>query len=348
MNKWTKAIAAVAATAMLIPLAACGSSRSSNSGSSSSKDASDVNIGISMPEQMLERWKIDGSNLKKQLEGYGYKVTLQYADGKTDLQTSQIQNMANNGMDYVVVASIDGTSTGAACEQAQSNGAKIIAYDRLIMNTDAVDYYATFSLEEVGKMQGEYIEKALGLKDGKKGPFNVELMAGSPTDNNAGYYFKGAWSVLGKYYKSGVLQAKSGKVPADETEWQSIGIDNWDRQKAQNDAEALGTVNAVEGAGWDYYPVITGQDAEKANVQAIVKGKQSETVYKDTRELAKATAQMIKDLVDGKEPEAKDTFNNGTKDVPTQLLTPVSVDKTNLKEVLVDGGYISAKDAGLE
>ena len=371
MNKWTKAIAAVAATAMLIPLAACGSSRSSISGSSSSKDASDVNIGISMPEQMLERWKFDGSNLKKQLEGYGYKVTLQYADGKTDLQTSQIQNMANNGMDYVVVASIDGTSTGAACEQAQSNGAKIIAYDRLIMHTDAVDYYATFSLEEVGKMQGEYIEKALGLKDGKKGPFNVELMAGSPTDNNAGYYFKGAWSVLGKYYKSGVLQAKSGKVPADETEWQSIGIDNWDRQKAQNemenrinsfyndgtkldavlaqnDAEALGTVNAVEGAGWDYYPVITGQDAEKANVQAIVKGKQSETVYKDTRELAKATAQMIKDLVDGKEPEAKDTFNNGTKDVPTQLLTPVSVDKTNLKEVLVDGGYISAKDAGLE
>lgn len=198
MKKWTKAIAAVAAGAMLIPLAACGSTRG-GSGSSGAKDASDVNIGISMPEQMLERWKIDGNNLKKQLEGYGYKVTLQYADGKTDLQTSQIQNMANNGMDYVVVASIDGTATGAACEQAKANGAKIIAYDRLIMNTDAVDYYATFSLEEVGKMQGEYIEKALGLKDGKKGPFNVELMAGSPTDNNAAYYFKGmvrAWQVL--------------------------------------------------------------------------------------------------------------------------------------------------------
>lgn len=369
MNKWTKAIAAVAAGAMLIPLAACGSSRGGGS-SDASGDSSEVNIGISMPEQMLERWKIDGNNLKEQLESYGYNVTLQYADGKTDLQTSQIQNMANNGMDYVVVASIDGTSTGAACEQAQQNGAKIIAYDRLIMNTDAVDYYATFSLEEVGKMQGEYIEQALGLADGAKGPFNVELMAGSPTDNNAGYYFKGAWSVLGKYYKSGVLQAKSGKVPNDETEWQSIGIDNWDRQKAQNemenrinsfyndstkldavlaqnDAEALGTVNAVEGAGWDYYPVITGQDAEKANVQAIVKGKQSMTVYKDTRELAKATAQMIKDLVDGKTPDAPDTFNNGTKDVPSQLLTPVSVDKTNLKEILVDGGYISEEDAGL-
>lgn len=367
MKKWHKLIGAVAATALLLPLSACGGSRGATNSSSSSDE---VTVGISMPEQMLERWKLDGENLKKQLEGYGYKVTLQYADGKTDLQTSQIQNMANNGTKYVVVASIDGTATGAAVEQAKSNGATVIAYDRLIMNTDAVDYYATFSLTDVGRMQGEYIEKKLGLKDGAKGPFNVELMAGSPTDNNARYYFEGAWKVLEPYFKSGVLQSKSGKVPGSLDEWQSIGIDNWDRQKAQNemenrinsfyndgtkldavlaqnDAEAMGTVNAVEGAGWNYFPVITGQDAEKANVQAIVQGKQSMTVYKDTRELAKATAKMIKDLVDGKKPEAKDTFNNGNKDVPSQLLTPVSVDKDNVKEILVDGGYISAADAGL-
>lgn len=370
MNKWTKVLGVVAATAMLIPLAACGGSRGTTTAGGNGGSSDTVKVGISMPEQMLERWKIDGENLKKQLEGYGYDVTLQYADGKTDLQTSQIQNMANNGMNYVVIASIDGTATGAAAEQVASNGGKVIAYDRLIMNTDAVDYYATFSLEDVGKMQGEYIEQKLGLKDGKKGPFNVELMAGSPTDNNAGYYFKGAWDVLGPYFKSGVLQSKSGKVPSSADDWQSIGIDNWDRQKAQNemenrinsfyndgtkldavlaqnDAEATGTYNTVEAAGWDYYPIITGQDAEKANVQAIVQGKQSMTVYKDTRELAKATAEMIKDMVDGKEPKAPDTFNNGTKDVPSQLLTPVTVDKDNLKEVLVDGGYISAADAGL-
>ena len=370
MNKWTKVVGAVAAAALLVPLAACGSTRGGGASDSEPKDASEVKVGISMPEQMLERWKIDGENLKKQLEGYGYDVTLQYADGKTDLQTSQIQNMANNGMDYVVIASIDGTATGAAAEQVVDNGGTVIAYDRLIMNTDAVDYYATFSLDQVGEMQGEYIEQALGLKDGAKGPFNVELMAGSPTDNNARYYFEGAWEVLGPYFESGVLQSKSGKVPSSVEDWQSIGIDNWDRQKAQNemenrinsfyndgtkldavlaqnDAEATGTYNAVESAGWDYYPVITGQDAEKANVQAIVQGKQSMTVYKDTRELAKATAEMIKDLVEGKEPEAPDTFNNGVKDVPSQLLTPVTVDKNNLKEVLVDGGYISAEDAGL-
>ncbi|MBM6699449.1 sugar-binding protein [Bifidobacterium pullorum subsp. saeculare] len=369
MKKWTKIAAAAAAAAMLIPVSACGSTRGGGD-SAGPKDAKDVKVGISMPEQMLERWKIDGNNLKQQLEKYGYEVTLQYADGKTDLQTSQIQNMANNDMDYVVIASIDGTSTGAAAEQVKANGGTVIAYDRLIMNTDAVDYYTTFSLQEVGKLQGQYIEEKLGLKDGKTGPFNVELMAGSPTDNNASEYFKGAWDVLGKYYESGVLQAKSGKVPASAAEWQSIGIDNWDRQKAQsemenrinsfyndgthldavlaqNDAEATGTYNAVDAAGWDYYPIITGQDAEKANVQAIVQGKQSMTVYKDTRELAKATAELIHDLVSGKKPDFSDSYNNGTKDVPSKLLTPVTVDKDNIKEVLVDSGYISAKDAGL-
>lgn len=366
-NTWLRGAAACTVALSLALVTGCGTSRNADGTS----DSQTVYVGISMPEQMLERWKNDGENLKRILEGYGYDVTLQYADGKTDLQTSQIQNMANNGMDYVVIASIDGTSTGAAAEQVRDNGGKVFAYDRLIMNTDAVDYYATFSLEDVGRMQGEYIESRLGLKDGAKGPFNVELMAGSPTDNNAGYYFKGAWGVLGKYYESGVLRAESGKVPSSAADWQSIGIDNWDRQKAQNemenrvnsfynhgahldavlaqnDAEATGAYNAVEGAGWDYYPVITGQDAEKVNVRAIVDGKQAMTVYKDTNELAQATASMIKDMVEGKAPEAPDTFNNGTKDVPSRLLTPVTVDKDNVREVLVDTGYISAEDAGLD
>ncbi|RBP97313.1 ABC transporter substrate-binding protein [Bifidobacterium aemilianum] len=369
MKKLTKAVGAIAVAAMLIPLSACGNSRGGG-GSSEHKDSSQVSIGISMPEQQLERWQIDGDNLKKQLEQYGYKVTLQFADGKTDLQSSQIQNMANQGADYIVIASIDGTATGAAAEQAAANGSKVIAYDRLIMNTDAVDYYTTFSLTDVGKMQGQYIVDKLGVKEGKKGPFNVELMSGSPTDNNAKYYYEGAWSVLEPYFKSGVFQAKSGKLPSSVKDWQSIGIDNWDRQKGQaemenrinsfyhdgtkldavlapNDAIALGTVNAVEGAGWNYFPIITGQDAEKANVQAIVQGKQSMTVYKDTRLLAKTTAQLIKDLADGKTVKAKDKFNNGNKDVSSALLTPVSVDKSNIEKELVDSGYISAADAGL-
>ena len=368
MNKWIKALGVLAAVSLIVPAAGCGTTRTGMS--TEQKDPNNIQIGISMPEQQLQRWKTDGAYLKKQLEDYGYKVTLQYADGKTDLQTSQIENMANNGMDYVVIASIDGTATGAAAEQVAANGGKVFAYDRLIMNTDAVDYYATFNLEDVGRLQAEYLEEKLGLKNGEKGPFNVEIMTGSPMDNNAGYYFKGGWDILSKYYESGVLTAKSGKVPKSAEDWQSVGIDNWDRQKAQNEMEnrinsfyndgtkldavwapndstAMGTVNAVEGAGWDYYPIITGQDGEKANVQAIVKGKQSMTVFKDTRKLAKASAEMIKAMIEGKEPDAKDTFNNGVKDVPSQLITPVTVDKDNLKTEMVDSGYISAADAGL-
>lgn len=339
-------------------------------GGVSAKDPSEMTIGISMPEQQLERWRQDGDNLKRQLESKGYKVLLQFADNKTDLQASQIQNMANQGADYVVIAAIDGTAVGPAAEAAKSNSAKVIAYDRLIMNTEACDYYSTFNITEVGRLQGQYIVKKLGLDSGRKGPFNIELMTGSPTDNNAKYYFKGSWSVLEPYFKSGALVSPSGRVPRNLDDWQSIGIQNWDRQNAQsemenrinsyynkgahldavlapNDAIAMGTVNAVDAAGWDYYPIITGQDAEKANVANIVAGKQTMTVYKDTRKLADSTAKLIDTLVKGGKPETNDTFNNGDKDVPSILLKPVSVDKDNVKKELVDSGYISAGDAGL-
>lgn len=366
MRKLVKGLAVVSVAGALLSTAACGSARSSTGSSDS-----EVSVGISMPEQQLERWQIDGTNLKKKLESYGYKVTLQYADGKTDQQSSQIQNMANNGVNYVVIASIDGTATGSAAEQAKAAGAKVIAYDRMVMNTDAVDYYATFSLTEVGKMQGEYIVKKLGLDNGKKGPFNIELMSGSPTDNNAKYYYQGAWSVLEPYFKSGALQSKSGKVPKSVDNYRSIGVDNWDQQKAQNemenrinsfyssgtnrldavlapnDALARGTVQAVQSAGLNYYPIITGQDAEQASVQAIVKGQQSMTVYKDTRKLADTTANLIKSLVDGKKPETTSTFPNGNKEVPSIMLTPVSVDTSNLKKELVDSGYLTSSEAGL-
>ena len=373
MNNWKRAVCALAGIVMLASAGACGGSRGATAGGGGgikAKNPSDVTVGISMPEQQLERWRLDGDNLKKQLESKGYKVLLQFADNKTDLQASQIQNMANQGADFVVIASIDGTAVGPAAEAAKSNGATVIAYDRLIMNTDACDYYSTFNITEVGKLQGQYIVKKLGLDSGTKGPFNIELMTGSPTDNNAKYYFQGSWSVLEPYFKNRSLVSPSGRVPKNMEAWQSIGIQNWDRQNAQsemenrinsyynsgrhldavlapNDAIAMGTVNAVDAAGWNYYPIITGQDAEKANVANIVAGKQTMTVYKDTRKLADSTAALIEKLVKGQKPKTNDTFNNNNKDVPSVLLKPVSVDKGNVKKELVDSGYISAADAGL-
>lgn len=371
--KMLKKFAAIGiGVSMLVSVAACGTTRSGSQDQSETKtlDPSKTLVGISMPEQQLERWNKDGQNLKQLLEAQGYQVNLQYADGKTDLQTSQIQNMANQGAKIVIIASLDGQATGAAAELCKENGATVIAYDRMIMNTDAVDYYTSFDNEKIGEMQGKYIVDSLKLEQGATGPFNVELMSGSPDDNNAKYYFEGAWKYLGPYFKSGVLQSQSGKVPESVDRWQSIGIQSWDRQKAQsemenrinsyynmgvrldavlspNDSIALGTVNAIEGAGLNYYPIITGQDAENANVQAIVQGKQSMSVFKDYKKLADAAVEIVNAVAQGKQAKTSTTQNNDTKDVPSQLVVPEVVDKANVKTLLVDSGYISAHDAGL-
>lgn len=378
MNKIMKALSVVASGSLLLSLAACGGSRSAASSSAEATDPSDMTIGLSMPTKSLERWNKDGANLKEKLEKSGYKVILSYADNKTSQQTSDIENMANKDANVIVVAAIDGTAVGPAVEKAQSNGAKVIAYDRLIMNTDAVDYYATFDLEKVGALQGQYIIDKLGLEDGKKGPFNIEVFTGSPDDNNAKLFFKGAWELLQPYFESGVLVSPSnhgGGVTADFSldKWQSIGVQNWDAAKAQtdmesildssyahgekldavlspNDAVAVGVVNAIESKrpdmkpNTDAWPIITGQDCDAPNVTQIAQGKQAMSAFKDVNKLADAVYEMVEELAQGKEPTGvTGKYNNEKKDVPTKVLDPVTVTKDNL-DLLKTSGFYSEAD----
>ncbi|MCI1979376.1 MAG: sugar-binding protein [Bifidobacteriaceae bacterium] len=378
MNKIMKALSVVASGSLLLSLAACGGSRSASGSSAEATDPSDMTIGLSMPTKSLERWNKDGANLKEKLEKSGYKVILSYADNKTSQQTSDIENMANKDANVIVVAAIDGTAVGPAVEKAQSNGAKVIAYDRLVMNTDAVDYYATFDLEKVGALQGQYIIDQLGLEDGKKGPFNVEVFSGSPDDNNAKLFFKGAWDLLQPYFKSGVLVSPSnhgGGVKADFSldKWQSIGVQNWDAAKAQtdmesildssyahgekldavlspNDSVAVGVVNAIESKrpdmkpNTDAWPIITGQDCDAPNVTQIAQGKQAMSAFKDVNKLADAVYEMVEELAQGKEPSGvTGKYNNEKKDVPTKVLDPVTVTKDNL-DLLKTSGFYSEAD----
>ena len=330
-------------------------------------------IGIAMPTKSLERWNKDGSHLDELLKKAGYKTTLQYADNKVDQQITQIQNLINQNPAVLVVASIDGTALAPVLASAAKNGIKVVAYDRLINNTNAVDYYATFDNYKVGQLQGQYIEKKLGLKDGK-GPFNLEPFAGSPDDNNAKFFFSGAWDVLQPYVKSGKLVVKSGKAPTSDANWASIGVQGWSSDTAQsemqnrlnsfyatgkvdvvlspNDSLALGIEQALEGAGYKVgkdWPLVTGQDADKANVVNLLAGKQSMTVWKDTRALGDQTAKMVDQIVKGKKVQVNDTksYNNGKKIVPTFLLPPIPVTKETVKSTLVDSGFYSAKDLGL-
>lgn len=360
--------------------AGCSSERTdSGSGDASSEegaaegDSSDALIGIAMPTKSLERWNRDGAHLEELLAESGYETSLQYADNKVDQQISQIQNMVNDGADVLVVASIDGTALAPTLQEAADAGVTVIAYDRLLNDTENVDYYATFDNYAVGQMQGEYIVETLGLEDTEE-TFNLEPFAGSPDDNNAKFFFSGAWDVLLPYVEDGTLVVPSGKSPASNEEWASIGVQGWSSDTAQsemenrlnsfysggekvdvvlspNDSLALGIAQALEGAGYvtgEDWPVLTGQDADNANVLNMLDGKQSMTVWKDTRTLGDQVAVMVQEILGGGEVEVNDTesYDNGVKVVPTYLLPPVVVtpDTVNL---LIDSGFYTESDLGM-
>ncbi|HJF18560.1 MAG TPA: sugar-binding protein [Aeriscardovia aeriphila] len=371
-----KMMALLAGAAMCFGLAACGSTRGGGSAKGDgAKIEKGATIGISMPTKSEERWNKDGNNLKAKLEKAGYKVILSFADDKPAQQNADIENMVNNNAKVVVVAAKDGTAVGPAVEKARDAGAKVIAYDRLIMNTDAVDYYATFQLEQVGVLEANYIIDKLGLKDGAKGPFNIELFTGSPDDNNAKYFFKGAWDLLQPYFQSGQLVSPSrhgGGVTKDFklSQWQAISVQSWKTEQAQKDMESIldstyahgekldavlspydgitmGVINAIEAKrpdmkpGTDTWPVMTGQDAMEIAIANIAAGKQAETVFKNVNELADAVYKMVVEIAEGKEVSGiNGKFNNGKIDVPSKLLDPQNITKDNLDD-LVKAGYVT-------
>lgn len=368
----SKSLAAVGTVAALsLSLTACGGSSAPQSGGGGSAEC---NVGISMPTRSLERWINDGEGLKAKLASAGCTVDLQYADNKTDQQISQIQNQVAGGSKILVVAAIDGAALGPVLAEAKKQDATVIAYDRLINGTEDVDYYATFDNYKVGQLQGQFIEESLKLKDGKS-PFNLEPFAGSPDDNNAKFFFAGAWDVLAPYLQKGQLTVPSGNTPASTADWASVGIQGWASDKAQsemdnrlssfysggkkvdvvlspNDSLAIGIEASLKSAGYvpgAEYPVITGQDADKANVKAILAGEQSMTVWKDTRALGDQVFKMVKAIADGQKPEVNDTktYDNGKKVVPSYLLVPEVVTKDTVKSKLIDSGFLKSSDVGL-
>ena len=324
-------------------------------------------IGVAMPTQSLQRWNQDGENMKKELEAKGYKVDLQYANNDVNLQIQQLENMISKGCKVLVIASIDGSSLTDVLKKAADAKIKVIAYDRLIMQTPHVDYYATFDNYKVGTLQGTYIEQALGLKEGK-GPYNIELFAGSPDDNNAYFFNAGAMDVLQPYIDNGQL-----RIPSGQTKFEEIAIYAWNSASAQarmdnlitafysggekldavlspNDSLAIGIVASLDNNGYGTpdkpYPVLTGQDCDKPNVKAMIEGKQSMSVFKDTRTLAKQVVDMVDAILQGKEVPVNDTktYDNGVKIVPSYLCEPVFADKNNYKELLIDSGYYKMED----
>lgn len=320
-------------------------------------------VGVLMPTKDLQRWNQDGDNMKEQLEAKGYEVDLQYANNDVATQVEQIENMITKGADVLVVASIDGVALGNVLAEAKEEGIVVIAYDRLIMETEACDYYATFDNEKVGTIQGEYIVDQLGLADGEMGPFTMEVFAGSPDDNNAKFFNKGAIDVLAPYIESGVLVIKSGQGTTND-EWTDIGILGWKSEGAQdrmdnlltafyadenidvvlspNDSLAQGIAASLASAGYGTdekpYPILTGQDCDVNSMYNIIEGKQSMSIFKDTRTLAATVVNMVDQILAGEDVDVNSTYNNNVKEVPSYLCDPVFADASNFVEVL-DGYY---------
>ncbi|MFS0751158.1 multiple monosaccharide ABC transporter substrate-binding protein [Oceanobacillus sp. 1P07AA] len=336
-------------------LVGCGDN---TSGASDSKT-----VGIAMPTKSSERWVYDGDNMKGEFEELGYEVDLQYAEDVVENQVSQIENMITKGVDILVIASIDGEAITDVLTQAENMDIPVIAYDRLIMNSDHVSYYATFDNFQVGVLQAQYIEESLGLADGE-GPFNIELFAGSPDDNNAYFFWDGAMSILQPYIDSGQLVVQSG-----QTDFEQGATLRWDGSKAQErmdnllsanyssekvdvvlspfDGISRGVISSLKAVGYGSgdkpMPVVTGQDAELASVKSIIAGEQTQTIFKDTRELAKKAVEMADSVLNDEEPEINDTetYDNGNKVVPSYLLEPISVDIDNYEQELIETEYYS-------
>ena len=315
-------------------------------------------IGVAMPTQDLQRWNQDGENMKKELEAKGYEVDLQYAGNEVSTQVSQVENMIANGDELLVVASIEGDSLGTVLAQAKENNIPVISYDRLIMNTDAISYYATFDNYLVGKTQGQFLVDALDL-DNTDGPYNIEFVTGDPGDNNVNFFFGGAMDVLQPYIDEGKLVVPSGQMTKDE-----VATANWSTETAQsrfenilssyyadgtnldavlasNDSTALGVENALAANYTGEYPIITGQDCDIANMPNIIDGKQAMSVFKDTRTLSSKVVEMVDAIMQGGEAPVNDTetYDNGTGVIPSFLCEPVVCTADNYKELLVDSGY---------
>jgi putative multiple sugar transport system substrate-binding protein len=309
-------------------------------------------VGVSMPTKTSTRWVSDGNSMVAALTAKGYKADLQYADDDIPNQLAQVENMITKGVKVLVIAAIDGTTLSNALQKAADKGVKVIAYDRLIVGSKNVDYYATFDNFQVGVLQAQSLEKALGLKEGK-GPFNIELFGGSADDNNAFFFYDGAMSVLDPYIKSGKLVVQSKQIGMNK-----VSTLRWDGAVAQArmdnllsayygkqrvhavlspyDGLSIGILSSLKGVGYGTaaqpFPYVSGQDAEVPSVKSIIRKEQYSTIFKDTRELAKVTVNMVDAMLSGKTVEINDTktYNNKVKIVPSYLL----------KQVLVGSGYI--------
>ncbi len=354
----TTAIAAVA----LMALSGC-STRTDTSGGGSSAAAgfpADSVIGVALPSKTSENWVLAGGLFEDGLKEAGFSGDVQYAGASTTVkdQQDQISAMVTKGAKVVIIGAADGGQLGTQVKAAHDAGAIVIAYDRLILNTEDVDYYVAYDNFKVGELQGQALLDGLAAKN-PTGPYNIELFSGSSDDANSAVFFNGAMSVLQPKIDDGTLVVGSGQTDIKQTAtagWKAenaqsrmdslltstYGDKTLDGVLSPNDTLARAIITSVKAAG-KAIPVVTGQDSEAESVKSIMAGEQYSTINKDTRVLVAQAIDMVKVLQTGGTPEVNDTksYDNGKKVVPAFLLPPVIVTKANAAEAYANDPKLS-------
>ena len=349
-----KVLALILALAMMATLVACG-------GGAAGSDKTIV--GILMPTKEQTIWSIQGDRLVEGFEAAGYETLIEYAEDNAANQATQIENMITKGAEVLIIVAVDGAALTDACEKAKEEGILIIAEDRLITNTDAVDYYVTFDLVKMGSLQGQHIVDELDLENAE-GPFNLEIFSGSQDDPNAKLFYDGAMEILKPYIESGKLVVQSGQIDYDVT-----AIKGWDTKEATDrmdnllsgfyadkkldavlvaaDCLAMGVTSSLEAAGYGSgdlaFPLITGQDAELAAIKNIKAGKQSMTAFLDATKLVEIIVPLVTSLLAGEEVAPDQTYNNEVIDVPALTYEPLAITADNV-DYLVEIGFFTAEE----
>jgi len=359
MSKKIKALVCVLVFALSMSLlAACGAEK--------------VEIGIVLPTKDETRWVQDEERFLEAIKNSKYKTEVLFSQGSSAKEKENVEALINKGIKVLIICPFDGDAAGAAVEAAEKAGVTVISYDRLIMGTEAVDYYVTFDSFSVGAAQAQYL---VDNASGEKGQ-PLYLYAGAATDNNAYIFFSGAWSVLQPKIADGTFViANSSEAEAlkdkEELEREEMSkiigqvTTGWDPNEAKNKAQthltasslkgdvlvlapndgtsrALSDVFATDGAITSY--VTSGQDADKASIQYIIDGKQSMTVLKDVRILVKDAIDMAINVLEGKSVSTTGEYDNGAKKVPAKQTDVKTVDKSNVKEAIIDSGYYNASE----
>ena len=313
-------------------------------------DSSDKKVAIAMANSSAS-WQRNGQDIKQELEKQGFTTDLQFAD-TAEQQANQLRVMLEENPKCIIIGAVNSEALTDALKAAKEKKIPVISYDRLIMNSDSVSYYASFDGEAVGIAMGKYLEAALKLKSGA-GPYNIEIFAGDPADNNAHVFYHGAMKILQPYFEKGQLVCRSKEATFDAT-----STKDWKPENAQtrmkklladyyadgavlnavlspNDGLAGGIIQALEAGYHGSWPLITGQDADKGGLEAIRQGKQAITIFKDPNILNAKCVKMVKAVVEGTQPDINDNknYNNGAITVPAYLCTPLIIDKDNLDEV---------------